>query len=68
MDCYWFITAPVGERVTLKIKFMDIERHRECSYDYVMPFDGEGNQMRYGLKCPFSSRNEPDVKLPVSTF
>ena len=41
MDCYWFITAPENEKVTLRIRYIDIEAHKDCGYDYIVPFDGK---------------------------
>ena len=43
LDCYWFITAPDNQRVTLSIRYIDIEPNKKCAYDYLAAFDGNND-------------------------
>ncbi|KAF7489415.1 Tolloid-like protein 1 [Sarcoptes scabiei] len=39
-DCTWFFLATLGHRVKLVFEDFDLEPQQECSYDYVIIYDG----------------------------
>ncbi|CAH0721455.1 unnamed protein product, partial [Brenthis ino] len=40
-DCYWHLLATLGKRIQLHFFELDIESHRNCSFDYLAIYDGE---------------------------
>ncbi|CAG2112441.1 unnamed protein product, partial [Medioppia subpectinata] len=40
-DCYWLVRVPLGKRIQFHFATLQIERHPDCSFDYVEVFDGQ---------------------------
>lgn len=40
-DCYWHLTTTLGKRIQLHFFALDIEKHSNCSFDFVAIYDGE---------------------------
>ena len=44
--CQWNLTVPEGYKVAIKIRYLNIESHNDCSYDRLEVFDGHTTQGR----------------------
>jgi cubilin len=40
-DCYWHLTTTLGKRIQISFFALDIETHSNCSFDYLVIYDGE---------------------------
>ncbi|XP_031746777.1 embryonic protein UVS.2 isoform X5 [Xenopus tropicalis] len=63
IDCTWTITAPVGNRVSLRINYFQLETVTSCTYDYVNIYNSTLNAVMgpycgpMGFQSPFVSKS-----------